>query len=227
MNEHITFDEMAEFITATGITPEYMKLAARVNSHLVKCEDCRETYETLLKANDAFDEAISYVPVSRREKLRFFLALYTFVNKGTSVGVKLADCAEMKFKSFVKFKVQSFTELVYEKIAGSREFYHPAFAVSLMSNKMSEDEKDDDKSGVMKSTLVDDETNRVTVSLDRRISLFLNKSESMQGSLIALVPVDGTRGEPRFAYPMDYDEKKLVVRFTDVEPGEYIVACKE
>lgn len=226
MDEHITFDEMVEFISGKSITTEYMKLAARVNSHILKCKQCRADYQALLKADTALNSAAAYIPVSQRAKMKAVLGLYAFENNVRGVAVQLSECVRMlsELTNVVKFKIQSFTELMYEELTGTQEFYHPAFAAAQMSNSTSEEE--DAQMGIMKSTLIDKDTNRITVSLDRRLSLYFNKSEAISGALIALIPT-GSTGEPRFGYPTDYDDNKVVVRFTDVEPGEYIVACQE
>lgn len=48
MTEHPDFDDIVDAIYADEMTPDNMRLIHRVQAHVMKCETCRQTYETIL-----------------------------------------------------------------------------------------------------------------------------------------------------------------------------------
>lgn len=61
MSEHLSLDELIQFIGARKVNSEFFSLAARVNSHIRKCDACRQEYNTLL----AIDHSISRLSVQK------------------------------------------------------------------------------------------------------------------------------------------------------------------
>ena len=49
---HLTIEEILNFITMDSITPEGIQLAARVNCHIMQCEECRKKVEIYQIVND-------------------------------------------------------------------------------------------------------------------------------------------------------------------------------
>lgn len=71
---HLTVDEIISFLSISKIDAESLELASNVNSHLIKCEQCRskvrafrDVFDSLfsaegvesIRANTALDELIS------------------------------------------------------------------------------------------------------------------------------------------------------------------------
>ena len=49
MNKHVPFDELQKFVYADKLTPEIIKLGAKINSHVLVCSECAEQYDALLE----------------------------------------------------------------------------------------------------------------------------------------------------------------------------------
>ncbi len=45
MTMHLTTDEILNFITIDNMTPEVISFAAKVNCHIMQCEECRKKVE--------------------------------------------------------------------------------------------------------------------------------------------------------------------------------------
>lgn len=49
MNGHFSFDVLQTFIFAEKLTPEIIRLGARINSHVLSCDECADQYNALLE----------------------------------------------------------------------------------------------------------------------------------------------------------------------------------
>ena len=49
MSEHLTIDEMNEFLIANIVNDETIRMAYRVNEHINKCDECYLMYCVLLE----------------------------------------------------------------------------------------------------------------------------------------------------------------------------------
>ena len=221
---HISAEEMITFFSANRVDPDYIRLLARINAHILECEECRKEYNALHDADEALDKIASCVPESQKMKLNIVKGLYIFENKRSEGKKRIQECisALKDISLSLKLKVLSYNELGWEAIAGGNKLYHPAFAASVKSSG----NDGDMRSGEIKSTLIDDDSNRITIGIDRTLSLFLNKKEYLANSIVILIPTEKNI-QPYFEYAASYDDKTVVARFDDIEPGEYIVAFKE
>ena len=52
---HITFDEMTEVIFADKASPEIQSLSDKINSHILFCDQCYETYSRLLQLKETLE----------------------------------------------------------------------------------------------------------------------------------------------------------------------------
>ena len=52
MNEHISFDDLQEFVYANKLTPALIRLGAKINSHVLVCTECAEQYDALLELRE-------------------------------------------------------------------------------------------------------------------------------------------------------------------------------
>lgn len=224
-NEHVSIDDMMDFFSINKVSPETIRFMARINSHIMKCEECRKQYDALRDANETLDKIVSYIPESQKIKLNMIKGVYYFENERADRKKGFQECVNfIKDITFsIKLKVMSFSELGWESITGGYSFFHPAFAAS---SKSVSEINGNIAEGTIKSTLVDDDSNRISIGIDRTLSLFLNKNECLTNSIVILIPTEASM-QPYFEYAQTYDDKTVVVRFDDIEPGDYIVAFKE
>ena len=59
MKEHITIEEMSEFLTYGKADDRFRELAMRINPHITRCGACRETYQMMLTASDALERGVN------------------------------------------------------------------------------------------------------------------------------------------------------------------------
>lgn len=67
MSEHLSLEELSKFVWMERITPETMKLALRVNQHLLVCPDCAHQVEQM---QTVYEQA----QVLRRQRTQLNLA---------------------------------------------------------------------------------------------------------------------------------------------------------
>ena len=48
MTEHLDFDDIVDAIYTDEMTPDNMRLIHRVQAHVMKCDNCRHIYDTIL-----------------------------------------------------------------------------------------------------------------------------------------------------------------------------------
>lgn len=59
---HLTTDEILNFVTMESITKENILLSAHVNSHIMKCEECRNKVIAYQAVNDGLTGTVLSVP---------------------------------------------------------------------------------------------------------------------------------------------------------------------
>lgn len=218
---------MMEFICMSELNDDFYRMAAKVNSHIVKCQECREIYESLLAIDEAMEKAVTMVPKSQRIRIKLIERLYHFENKNEETKKRISEYADIlkELTYSVRVKVESLGEIVCSSMTGGSQFYHPAFATS---GKTFSSDEESVQTGIIKSTVIDDDNNRITIGPDGTLSLFFNKSDCYPGTLVILIPEDSSQ-EPLFEYAMkdSHNEDMVVVRFEDVTRGDYTVAFKE
>ncbi len=58
MKEHLKFEDMIDFVYATDMSEETIKLAQKVNSHIFTCQECREVFQSIRYIKEQTDELI-------------------------------------------------------------------------------------------------------------------------------------------------------------------------
>lgn len=56
MTNHISFDDIEKCVYMEDITPDNMRLLHRVQSHLLKCSECRDVYDKMLRVKQVQDD---------------------------------------------------------------------------------------------------------------------------------------------------------------------------
>lgn len=57
-NEHLTVDEILEFISFQKITPDTMAMVSRVNDHILECKECFDKVSAFQHVQDRFEDEI-------------------------------------------------------------------------------------------------------------------------------------------------------------------------
>ena len=55
MSEHLTFDEMDNFLESETMDNETRKMSYKINEHISKCKECYDQYKALLELDDQLD----------------------------------------------------------------------------------------------------------------------------------------------------------------------------
>lgn len=222
MTEHISIDEMMEFLFEKKLDDSFLALSAKINAHLAKCDTCWEIYSKLVMAKELFNRIEEYTPRSERIAQNLLEGIIVFKRK-QDMAVRISDCIDTiaKLKIAVKLKVSEMYDLVSEQLAGGNQYYNPTLAVAPKSAGL--ESQTDTGPKAIKSTIVDENQNRISIGLDRRLSAFFNEDVCPDNTLVALIPAESNM-TPYFRYATTYEEGTVVVRFDDIEPGEYMIA---
>lgn len=65
---HLSIDEVIEFVSFNKMTKENLELAARVNAHICRCEKCLELVNKYQAIYDEYTEAALCADSSAREE---------------------------------------------------------------------------------------------------------------------------------------------------------------
>lgn len=65
MSAHITIDEMIDFLDTKELDAGFLGRAARINAHLLNCEECKSKFMILQTAEELFFKFKNYVPAPR------------------------------------------------------------------------------------------------------------------------------------------------------------------
>lgn len=137
MNNHLTFDEMVDFVYATKVTNETIQLAQKVNSHIFTCKECREVFDSIRGVKEITDDMI------RANAIKMATA------NNTADKVSMLD----KFVASISLVIQDKKNLIIDKIKSLKE--GPAFdfgyQVALATRGAGQE------SSPTKSTLVDED----------------------------------------------------------------------
>ncbi len=201
MENHLTFEEMSCFLTARNNDEAFRTLASRVNGHIMKCEECRKQYFTMLNAQRAIEEAV-------RNKAP---------SDSTVASPEMAFLPELRER--LRITIKSTAELVVEAIDNAFCFYYPTVTTVLKSHNPGK------QAPVIKSAVVDDIKNRISIS-GNMLSLYFDKSIFGPGFAVAITRADDHTKVFRSEF-QDYNAKMVVAHFEDVESGDYIISFQE
>lgn len=222
MDEHISDDDLFDYFEKDCFDDDFKKMTARINLHIRSCSLCRGKYDAIKEASESLDKISSYLPRKNRFQVNLIRWIYLYENQKDKEGKKLVECVErVKELTFsVLLKIKNFNELGWVSLSGQNEFYHPAFAAVGKSTEGRP------SNGVIKSIIVDGNNGRITIGIDRTLSLYFDKNDCTPGNMVILIPADA-EAEPYFKFVDKYGDDMVVARFDDINPGDYIVAFKE
>ena len=217
MSEHLSLDELVKFIGAKKVDSEFFSLAARVNSHIRKCDACRQEYNTLL----AIDHSISRLSVQKDTYAAGDNQIASMLTqaKGYLQKAGLTITSLKKGWGTLKLRVESLRALECEMAESVFELYHPPYLAAAKSVSKTGSDRPV-QPAMIKSTLTDGQGSRISVGEDGTLSFFLANDGDMQNSLVALFP-ESPDGTAQFGKLGICDKKTLSVHFDDILPGEY------
>lgn len=217
MSNHLSVTEIAEFCTAKAVNPSFLALAARVNSHIVSCEECRETYHAFLEAGEAIDK----LEVSRPlQHPRSGIELEHIKAQLRDIGLSISKF--VNGWSGLNISIPTLQELECEAIDAMTNLYHPPYAAvakSLDSKALSRKAHPP----VIKSTLTDGGGSRLSVGEDGTLSLFLVPGEADVDTMVALTQ-EKDESTTQFQFLQPYDGETLTAKFMNIIPGNYYVS---
>lgn len=218
--EHITFDELAEFVSHSGNADaeEFLKLAARINAHICSCPECYAVYDTLVSLQDSVEDL--QFENSLREKIQLGL-LKSVHEKSASdpiwkrVARHTVDNIS-RIKVSVGLYVKSLSEISVSDFDARHCFYHPVRtgAVKSCGDKSALDQSE------LKSVLVDEQMNRIAVDEDGTLAVRITRKQGGDNPAFFLVNEE----DPSIIFPaegIDGSDGMIRAVYYDVKPGKY------
>lgn len=117
MSRHITFDEMVDLIYSENLDAQSNNLAAKINSHIMNCEDCYEQYSVLLTLREQTEAIAVNEFLNSSEQLAVLKALKEFQIKNEAVGEQINTFMEKlcSFTTSITMQIKNYSELVVRK----------------------------------------------------------------------------------------------------------------
>lgn len=217
MGEHISFEEMSDFVFGKNRPADYMNTVAKYNHHIFKCDECAKMYDVMMSLKEEIDKANAYeTPL---EKVRTKVFRFLCRNSGKKTAGELVD--ESKgFGLLLSFNVKSLRELIQNAAEG---FSHPKIAVASRYSA-SGDTVSESESTIL--SCLDDGKNRVSIGMDGTLSLYFDATEYEEGKRVILIP-DDEETEPVMQILGSYDDGVSYALFEGVEPGEYAIVVEK
>lgn len=180
-SDHISFEEMSEYIFTDKRPDNFVAIAAHVNSHVMLCPDCKAVYNALMSLKDEIDKIEPHESLSEKMKTRILGFLYG-IDCSRPIASLIDEC--LGFKMWLSFTVKSMKELTQSTWIG---FSHPKLATVMKSSTDIHDVEVTESE--IKSSLYDHKKNRVSIGLDGTLSLYFDSAEHSVGKRI-IIPDD-------------------------------------
>ena len=113
MENHISFEEMAEVLLCKTYDAHFVQRIGRINAHIMDCEACRDTYMAML----TFAEAMESAARGRQD---------------AALGEKAA-AALKRIRAIVDLTIGQARDLAAQGLAGLGPFFTPTLAVAPRS----------------------------------------------------------------------------------------------
>ena len=217
-HEHISFDEMSEYIFSQKAPAEFMSVAARINKHIMDCPVCRKNYDALMQLKDETEKLASYESLDEKIATRIFAFLLS-LEQSKPVRTIVDEC--LGFEKWLSFTIKNMREIMETQSAG---FSHPKLVTVMKSATSGEDAEETETE--IKSSLFDRKRNRVSIGLDGTLSLYFDESDHSAGKRVIILP-DDAEVSPQMFELTRYDDSISCVRFEGVVPGQYTIVVEE
>lgn len=216
MNEHITFEEMVDYVFVEDRPNDFFETAAKMNYHIMNCEECGKMYNALMDLNESVLQYNSVETEEQRIFIKVFGALY-MLNSDKTVSALVEE--SKNFKVWISFDIINQQEIMS---CNNNSFIHPHM-VSAM--KSSTDDEAEISNTEIQSSIFDKNNNRVSIGLDGTLSLYFDSSQHKAGQRVILLP-DDEELETKIIEMKRYDSSICSVRFEGITPGKYTVVVE-
>ena len=206
---HISIDEMLSVLQIKDLTPENIKAIGELNRHIYKCDECRERYNKLIEAVEAFDSYFEY----DQDEVRIMMAYSKAVKKPFADIVPKFKNIIQNVRTEISVAVESLSKISILNPTSEFNFYHPVPIGQLKSTGPQSNEE-------YLSILTDEEHNQISVSQDGSLTLRLQNDICDDNQIVFLVPEDVNK-EALASYSKKSFDDSIRVNFEDVEPGNY------
>ena len=217
-NEHISFDEMSEYVFSKKAPPEFMSVAARINKHIMDCPACRKNYNALMSLKDETEKMVTHESLDEKITTRIFAFLLS-LEQSKPVRMIADEC--LGFEKWLSFSVKNMREIMEMQSAG---FSHPKLATVMKSAARGQDLEETETE--IKSSLSDRKRNRVSIGLDGTLSLYFDAADHSAGKRVIILPED-SEASPQMFELTRYDDSISYVRFEGIVPGQYTIVVEE
>lgn len=213
MNEHISFDDMMDYVFSVDTSNNYIKRAAIINNHIIECDECNMMYNALMSLNESVLHYNSIESEEQRVFIKVFGALF-MMNSEKTISTLVEE--SKGFKVWISFDILNLQEI---SNSTSDSFTHPHLVSAMKSSTDDESMITDTE---IRSSLYNKKKNRVSIGLDGTLSLYFDSSEHKAGQRVILLP-DDEELEAKIIEMKRYDSSICSVRFEGITPGKYTV----
>ncbi len=215
---HISFEEMANYLFSDGRDKDFLATAARINKHVMECEDCRKLYSTVIALRDEADAFARHENLAERTILRIISYFYS-MSIQKPIKTLLDECK--RFKLLLSFNIKNLRELAETTASG---FSYPKLVTVMKSS--TDENKVEESESVIYSSLIDQNKNRVSIGLDGTLTMYFDNKEHSVGKRVMVIPDDETM-QLQMIELRPYDRSLSYVRFEGVTPGSYTIVVEE
>ena len=216
--EHISFDEMSEYVFSKKAPAEFMSVAARINKHIMDCPECRKNYNALISLKDETEKIVAHESLDEKITTRIFAFLLSLEH---SKPLRMIADECLGFEKWLSFSVKNMREIIEIQ---SAVFFHPKLATVMKSAALGQDLGETETE--IKSSLFDRKRNRVSIGLDGTLSLYLDAADHSAGKRVIILP-DDYEASPQMFELTRYDDSISYVRFEGIVPGQYTIVVEE
>ena len=215
---HIPFDDMAQYVFSDGRAETFMKDMARINNHIMECQECYNMYQSLMTL---YDKASEFACMQTAEEKEFGRVLSFLFAKEADKPIEnvIEECR--RFKKWLSFSIKNMKELIKSE---TPDFSHPRL-VTIMKSSSDETGVEETQSEI-RSSLFDKDKNRVSIGLDGTLSLYFDAKDHSIGKRVIILP-DDEDVNPQMLELTMYDDSISYVRFEGVLPGKYTILVEE
>lgn len=212
MSKHINKKDLIDFVFSNQADNIDIERISRINKHLYECDKCKENYYHFL----------SLLRILEKTKRNNFQAvafggLFAHnhnINQMKDVISRLKE--EVELTVFSNDKIEIKNPILYLEF-NHPNLQNPIIAKSIYSTQVIETEEQ-----IIESILVStDESLRISIDEDSTLCVYYAKDISTENDIIMLIEND--KEKIYLSNIEQYDQKANVARFSELEPGNYLM----
>ena len=207
--EHITIDEIISFLQINELNKSNMKMINDFNQHIYQCSECRKNYTELSQLVESIDTYVNSI----NEKINLLQACFKIKDKSYSEIFSIFTNKIKNLSTEISVTIESMARISTANLFSGFSFYHPAMSGQLKStNSMVNMEMED--------VLIDDKYNKISISEDGTLSIFVQKDICEDDEIVFLIPEDDEQ-DVLIGHTKACSEKFSRAEFFDIVPGNY------